>query len=74
MILQDWSKIKKGDEVTTEGFGPCSGGDSYNIWEKVLKVDNNKIYVDGWDSYFDLKTRRHKTMSYGLCRLRTFNP
>lgn len=72
-IDESWrfEDVTVGDEFTTEGLrGFCSGGDAYNIWEKVVKVDGEKIYLAGESSPYSAKTGHNFKTAYELCRYR----
>lgn len=61
--------VKLGDYVTTIGIGACSGGDGYDIVERVTAINTDgDLLVDGWDGAFSAETFKHSSMMYRLGR------
>lgn len=73
-IELNFTDVQVGDEVTVGGTSRfCTGGDSYDIWDKVVKVSDGKIYIEGYRSLNDFyfaETGQHSTMTYELVRHR----
>ena len=56
-------KIKVGDRIYTEGTGPCSGGASYGIYDRVVKITKRDVITEE-GQHFSRKTGRATTPPY----------
>lgn len=67
--------VKVGDFFTTEGtVGFCTGGDSFDDWEEVVKIDGDKIYLKDFQraaDFYSAKTGKHNDRTYELCRFKS---
>lgn len=72
-----WKDVEVGDKFTTEGLRSfSSGGDAYDAWEEVIKVEGEKIFLEGFkdeNDWWSAIWGDHNQQYYTLCRHQSKN-